>query len=132
MKQMQAQNSLRIIQDCIRLISETKNPNVFFSRYDLLLNHSLFLIELEPYVDFTGAKISDAYQEAINNRQIATKEFITRYWSDTLSKMAKYKTDVAKKKKVNEFFDSLELHKNEMNQENIDYYTTKYKVYSKM
>ena len=129
-KQMQAQNSLRIVQDCIKLVSETKNPEVFFSRYELLIQHSLSLVSLQPYVSFSGASITEAYQEVLNNRQKATKEFLIRYWSETLSKMDKLKTEAAKKKKVQSFFESLEQYKVYMNEENIDYYVTKYKIYS--
>ena len=131
MKQMQAQNSLRIVQDCIKLVSETKNPDVFFSRYEILIQHSLNLVSLQPYVTFTGASIVDAYQEALDQRQTATKEFLIRYWSDTLSKMDHLKTEAAKKRKLQTFYDSLERHKVYMNEENIDYYVTKYRLYSK-
>lgn len=131
LKQQQAQNSLRIVQDCIKLVSETKNPEVFFSRYNLLIEHSELLFTLEPYVNFSGASLSAAYKEVIDNKQTATKEFLIRYWSDTLSKMENLKTDSAKQKKLQAFFDSLEEHKEEMNAENIDYYVTKYKIYSK-
>lgn len=131
LKQMQAQNSLRIAQDCIKLVSETKNPEVFFSRYELLIQHSLSLVSLQPYVNFSGASLTDAYQEVLDNRQTATKEFLIRYWSDTLSKMDQVKTEAAKKRKLQTFYDSLEQYKVHMNEENIDYYVTKYKLYSK-
>lgn len=131
LKQEQAQNSLRIIRESIKLISETKNPEVFFSRYNLLIEHSKTLLILETNVNFTGASLSAAYEEVLNNRQIATKDFLVRYWSDILSKIDALKTESAKKKKLQVFYDSLEKHKEEMNAENINYYTTKYKIYCK-
>lgn len=131
LKQEQAQNSLRIIQESIKLVSETKNPEVFFSRYNLLIEHSKILLTLESYVNFTGAPLLAAYEEVLNNRQIATKDFLIRYWSDTLLKIDALKTESAKKKKLQVFYNSLEKCKEEMSAENIDYYTTKYKNYYK-
>lgn len=34
--EQQATNDLRIIQDCIKIISDTVKPDIFFSRLDLL------------------------------------------------------------------------------------------------
>ena len=42
--EQQASNDLRIIQDCIRIISETVKPDIFFSRMDLLKETSKLLI----------------------------------------------------------------------------------------
>lgn len=129
LKQQQAQNSLRIINDCIRIVSETKNPDVFFSRYDLLVEHSENLLALQHFVSFSGPSLSSAYIEVINNKQIAIKEFLSRYWAETLSKISELKTDSARKKRVQMFYNSLEKYKQEMNEENVDFFTTKYNVY---
>lgn len=131
LKQQQAQNSLRIVNDCIKIISETKNPDVFFSRYNLLIEHTENLLALQHFVSFSGPSLSSAYVEVINNKQIAIKDFLNRYWADTLSKITNLKTEPAKIKRIQTFYDSLEKYKHEMNEENIDFFITKYNIYLK-
>ncbi|MBQ1169497.1 MAG: hypothetical protein IIX49_01565 [Oscillospiraceae bacterium] len=51
----QAQNDLRIMNDCKNLVSTTVKPDVFFGRLNLLVERGEHLQRLEQYISFSGA-----------------------------------------------------------------------------
>ena len=131
MTAQQAENDLRIINDCIKLLESTVKPDVFFSRLKTLFERAEHLCMLEPYMNFYGAKPSDAYTEIFKNHQEATRLFLIRYFSDTFDKAEAMKTEKGRIGKYQKFYDSLQEYYCYMNEENIDYIETKYKAYTK-
>lgn len=117
----QAADDLRVIQDCIKIISETTNPDTFFMRLDLLKEKAAHLIPLEPYVKFTGSSLTDAVKEIIEQEQTAIYEFIIRYYSAVFSKTETLKTTRGKKNQFQKFFDSLEKYQESMDKRNLNY-----------
>ena len=127
----QAQNDLRIINDCTKIVESTLKPDVFFMRLNLLVEKSKHLANLEPYFSFSGVSPTDAYNEVLNNYQEAVRLFLIRYFTDTFDKAEAMKTEKGRIGKYQKFYDSLQEYYFYMNEENIDYVETKYKAYTK-
>lgn len=125
-----AQRDLEIIQDCIRLIGDTKNPDTFFSRFDLLVEKADHLRLFEDYISFTASP-SLAFGEVWADQQEAIKRFLIRYFCDVFDKAEAAKTDKGKLSKYQKFYDSLQPYYHKMNADNIDYIETKYRAYTK-
>lgn len=117
----QAANDIRIIQDCNRILGETVVPDVFFSRLDLLKKHSLHLIQLEPYVNFSGASPSEAYRQVIDEEQDAIYNFIVRSYNRVWDEASKMKTEAGKKRKFQNYFNAMNTFQECMNDKNIAY-----------
>lgn len=128
----QAQNDLRIINDCKRLIETTLKPDVFFMRLNLLVEKAAHLCELEKYISFSSVSPATAYTEVKNEYNQAVKQFLIRYFSDTFDKAEKMKTAKGKIGKYQKFYDSLQEYYCYMNEENIDYIETKFKAYTRI
>lgn len=127
----QAEECLRIINDCLKLIETTIKPDVFFMRFNLLVEKSLHLCSLESFIPFSGASPMEAYKDIKTDQQKAIKQFLIRYFSDTFDKAEIMKTQKGKIGKYQKFYDSLQEYYCYMNDENIDYIETKYKAYTK-
>ena len=106
--EQQASNDLRIIQDCIRIISETVKPDIFFSRMDLLKEKSKRLIEFEKYIKFSGASPTNAFQEVLDNEQDAIYQFISRCFNVAFEKAESMKTEKGKMNQFQKFYDNLQ------------------------
>ncbi len=104
----QAQNDLRIIKDCISLISKTEKPDVFFSRLDLLEIHSKHLMELEPYISFSGASPKDAYKEIVTKKDECIRQFLVRYCTSVKIKADAMKTEKGKTNKYIKSYENLQ------------------------
>ena len=127
----QGENDLRIIQDCVKLIEKTTNPDVFFMRLNLLVEKAKHLISLEEYITFSDTLPSAAYGEVINNYHEAVNQFLIRYLSETFDKAEAMKTEKGRIGKYQKFYDSLQEYYCYMNRENIDYIETKYKAFTR-
>lgn len=119
--EQQATNDLRIIQDCLKIISNTVKPDIFFSRLDLLKEKSKHLVLLEPYITFSGSSPTAAYEEILEKEQEAIYQFICRYFSATFEKAESLKTEKGKKNHYQKFFDNLQLYADRMNEHNLNY-----------
>lgn len=126
----QAQRYIEISNDCVKIVNDTVNPNTFFDKLELLEDTSKKLVSLEKYLDFKGAKPSQALQEFNSQKQTAIKEFLIRYFTSILDKVDKLKTERGKMNQFQKFYDSLIPYFDLMNDENKDYIITKYKAYT--
>lgn len=125
-----AQRELEIIHDCLRIISETKKPDIFFSRLDLLFAKAERLRIYEKHISFTESP-SAAYGQLWEDRQECISLFLVRYFSDVFDQAENLKTDKGKLNKYQKFYDSLQPYYEQMNADNIDYIETKYRAYTK-
>ena len=98
----------RVLQDCLSLTTSTKQPNIFFPRYDLLIEtleeltfyHTLFRV---PHDD-----PADALQKALNSRTAMTYDFIQRSHSDMVQKAAALKTDKGRFGRCEKYYQSMQ------------------------
>lgn len=128
----QAQNDLRIMNDCRSLISSTVKPDVFFGRLNLLVERGEHLQRLEQYISFSGATPTAALNEIKQNYQEAIHQFLVRYFSDTFDKAEAMKTEKGKQNKYIKFYESLQQYYCYMDDSNKEYVETKYHAYVKM
>lgn len=127
----QAQNDLRIMNDCRNLVSTTVKPDVFFGRLHLMLEKAEHLQQLEKYISFSGASPTAALNEIRQNYQEAIKQFLVRYFSDTFDKAEAMKTEKGKQNKYIKFYESLQEYYCYIDEANKEYVETKYRAYVK-
>ncbi|HLR59649.1 MAG TPA: hypothetical protein VK094_04165 [Pseudogracilibacillus sp.] len=92
----QAQGYLRIYNDSQKLFQTTKNPDVFFMRYDLAISnleklHALIL-KTDNAIKYKGDSITDMIHKLKLNRENQTTLFIERYFDSSKAKVLKLKT----------------------------------------
>ena len=90
----------RIITDCVRLINSTKNPEVFFQRFEMLEQITAEIGKLEPYGVFQKPYPSEQFQHIMEHYIETVNFLIARVFDDALEKAAVLKTDDAKKRKI--------------------------------
>lgn len=127
----QAENDLRIIQDCVKLVEKTTKPDVFFMRLNLMVEKAKHLASLEEYINFSGASPTAAYNEVAQDYYEIVNQFLIRYFSETFDKAEAMKTEKGRTGKYQKFYDSLQEYYCYMSDENIDYIETKYKAYAR-
>lgn len=126
MEQYSVANSLRICRESIKIIYETTNPDTFFSRYEIILREVTNIENYSDKFNFGDLSPQTMRQEVIDDKQKYICNMIERYWSKTFSEAENLKTNNGKKNCYQKFYDTLEQYKNEMNDDNIRYYTDKY------
>ena len=128
---IQADNSLRIVQDCSKILQNTIKPDVFFERYQLMILHSSNLVILEKHIPFRGASPKAAFNVLMAEKQECINQFLIRYFCSVFDKAEKLKTDKGKLNQYQKFYDSLLPYYDEMDAANKDYIETKYKAYTR-
>ncbi len=126
LSQIKAQNSLGIVKDSAKILCKTTDPEVFFSRYELLLNHSYYLVQLSKYVKFSGASPNALFQQTQAQKQTEIRNLISRCWDNAISKAEKLKTPSAKSNRYIKLRDALDKFSSEMSEENKAYNSIRY------
>lgn len=111
---MQAENYNRIINDCLYLIDSTSDPDVFFMRYDLLIE------TLEKIGNYPDAA---SYAGQIKYK---TKDFIIRTYNNALIKGDALKTDRGKQNQFIRAYDKLSKYYDRMDPELITFAEEKF------
>lgn len=127
-----ARDSIRIIQDSSRIVHETKDPEVFFSRFDLLEQHYGFLCALSKFIKTTNEPPEAVLAAFRETKQEEIYRFISRYYTATCEKALTLKTASGKKNRFQKFYDSLQPYLDEMDDHNRNYVNYKYKGAMKM
>ena len=112
----QANDDIRIIQDSSKIIPTTTNPDVFFSRLDLLKKHTYHLQLLEPFVSLTVSPTT-VMNELLSNEQQIIRDFIVRYFNSVQNHAKTLKTDKGKFNQYKKFYDTMLNYKNLMSPE---------------
>lgn len=116
---MNAQTWIAQLDDCIRLVQSTTNPDVFFSRLETMIERAAQLSSahdagyIRLNIDIgemlpTDAEIGDA----VNN-------FINRLYRKTLNDCRELKTEAGKIKRICAMFDKLDSYYERLDQTNI-------------
>lgn len=125
-----ARDSLRIADDCGKILQTTVKPDVFFDRLKLFAWHISNLALLEKYISFSGVSPTEIFSSLMKDKQECIGEFLVRYFCKTIDKADSLKTDKGKLNRYQKFYDSLKPYFAEMNADNINYVETKYRVYT--
>mgnify|MGYP001098668686 CR=1 FL=1 len=130
--QLLAPQWLRIAQDCANICNSTKVPDVFFSRFKLLLETTRNLVSIERYVKFTGEMPSAVLQKFLTTKQKAISDFIDRYYRETARIIVELSTMAAKQKRAQAFLSTMHNYDLEMSAENISKVDSKYELLKKL
>ena len=117
---------LKIANDCANLVNTTKNPDVFFTRYNLLINKLENMAKLEPFKCFKGTPPSKNLANILDKKELTINDFIDRFYNDTLFQINKLKTEKAKEKRIENFYNELSKYNDYILPNNIEKYMTLY------
>lgn len=120
-------NALYIIDDCKKIISDTINPQVFYERYDLLIEKYKEISKFEPYVDLYGYQPNESLTYYVDAKSRFEKKMIDRCYNKALIKADSMKTE---KGQMNQFIkanESLKAFARRMSPENIVYMDNKFR-----
>lgn len=122
----QAQNDMRIFDDCATLINSTVKPDVFFSRVDLAESTLDHLVTLEPYMNQIkciqlDASMSDLMVKFQEEKDSYTTDFLYRYYAAVKEKADGLKTEKGKQGQFQKFYESLEPYFESISDLNMEY-----------
>lgn len=104
----------------------TKDPNTFFSRYDLYMDKLVLLADAESSKKIKVKGDSFCKQlKTVNKKNEKIKlinEFIDRMWEDTCKKAKVMKTKKGEQNTYTKFFDTLRRYEKNMLPQNIKHY----------
>ena len=106
--EMMAPQFLKIAYDCVQLVNETTTPDVFFSRYDLLINVLRKLTSLKNYIKYSGTDPGETLVEIVNNRDNYAELFVLRTIQQEIESASSLKTESGKKNRIIKLVDALE------------------------
>lgn len=116
----------RRISDCVKLVNETLEPRVFFERYGVLLDLSEDLAKMEEYYPFTPPMPSEQHSRLLSQRIDTINRFIERYFDSVVMKMLSVKTEAAKRKRIEDFYNTLTYYSDKMEPENVALFSEMY------
>lgn len=115
-------NSIKIIEDSGNICSITIKPDIYFSRYDLILFH----IDRLERMSNIPAKIKMGLIETKLNvtryKDNLDSKFIKRFWDATLKQSFELKTEKARNNRYNKFYNTMQLYDNKLSESNIALY----------
>ena len=117
-----AAGMLKIAFDCANLINTTKNPKVFFERYNLLIEKFENLSKIERFGCFKGKLPSQNLKEILGKKENTINDFIDRYYNETLSKFNSLKTEKAKLSCIDAFCNGLNYYKHYLSEDSLNKY----------
>lgn len=94
---------LKIANDCANLVNTTKNTDVFFTRYNLLIDKLKNMAKLEHFKCFNDTLPSKNLANILDKKDLTINDFIDRFYNDTLEQINKLKTEKAKEKGFEKF-----------------------------
>lgn len=119
--------TLRIIDDCKELINSTENPDVFYGRYDLLIQKYEELVKFEPFIVIYGYQPRESLIYFRESRINFEKKFITRCYNKALVKADSMKTEKGMKNQFIKMYDLLIQYESVMSPEGLSFLQQKFK-----
>ena len=116
-----AENHMRILGDSAQLCEKTKKPDIFFSRYNLLIEHGEQLVKLSKYIKFSGTTPQKVLNQAVEQRPVLIKQLIDRCIEDAEA----LKTEASKSKRYAKILNDFMPYKSEMDASNWNYLESK-------
>ena len=130
---LQSQQLLKIVSDCVQLVNTTVNPEVFFSRYNLMLENLEQLAGLECTGIFEGSKElpSDAFLRVESQFDTVTNAFLNRSFEKAKTHAETLKTDSGKLNTIKRYFDNMEKYTIHMSNESREHFNKMKETYLK-
>lgn len=120
----QSQQLLKIVRDCAELVNTTVNPDVFFPRYNLMLEHleTLAGYECTGIFDNSPELPSETFLRVEAQFEAATNEFLDRSFEAAKAHADSLKTESGKKNAIKRYFENMEKYIIHMNGESLEYF----------
>lgn len=120
---LQSQQLLKIVNDCAELVNTTVNPDVFFMRYNLMLEklEELAGLECTGIFDNSPELPSEAFLRVEAQFTAATNEFLERSLKKAKEHADTLKTESGKSKAMSRYFDNMEKYSIHMDSESLEY-----------
>ena len=119
-----AEQWIKIANDCANIVNTTKNPDVFFERFNLLIKEFENMSKIEKFGCFKGTLPSENLSKILANKENSINDFIDRFFNDTISQIDSLKTIKAKERRIDNFYNKLSQYNNFMTTKNINKYTS--------
>lgn len=116
--EMMAPQWMKILIESRDIVNRTTDPEVFFSRYDLVKEQAEQLASVSKYVKFKGMKPAEVLRMAVDQEQAAVRDLIVRCFQKAVLGAEKAKTEKGKRSQVEKFQTSLEPYFFRMSDEN--------------
>lgn len=114
---------LKTAVDCAELVNTTVNPEVFFTRYDLMLEQLSKLAAVENKYPFKQGVPSETLKTLLEDREAETDTFIDRATESVLAKAAELKTEKGRKNSINRFFEKMDTYSEYLTENNKNHLT---------
>ena len=124
-----ARDDMRIIDDSFRLINVTTDPDVFFSRWELLIEQTMHLEMLRNFMMIPEFRPPESSVSLKREKSTYIQHFLSRYFSDVYEKAETLKTEHGKIGRYQRFYDSLQPYYDKMQPEHIEFIETKNEIY---
>lgn len=120
----QSQQLLKIVKDCAELVNTTVNPEVFFMRYNLMLEHleSLAGLECTGIFENSPELPSEAFSRIEAQFTTETNAFLERSFDKAKAHADTLKTESGKKNAIKRYFDDMEKHTIHMSAESLKHF----------
>lgn len=116
--EMMAPQWMKTLIESRDIVNRTTDPEVFFSRYDLVKEKAEQLASVSKYVKFKGTKPAELLRLAVDQEQAAVRDLIVRCFQKAVLGAEKAKTEKGKRSQVEKFQTSLEPYFFRMSDEN--------------
>lgn len=100
-------NMLKQVNDSTKLVNTTTNPEVFFSRLNMLFDLFMELKKYEKYRIFTGKTPTQDYEYLQKSLEKQVNLFIDRTYEKQMEKMKTLKTDKSKASSFEKYSDKM-------------------------
>ena len=119
-EQVQAEDCIRIINDCSRILQSTVDAGTFFSRLSLMEKQIQTMQQLSSDVTFSPApdEIEKTYRKDMDT---IVYDFLVRCFNETTSRADRLKTERGKKNCYQKLFDVLAEHRKYLSEDNLQY-----------
>ena len=120
----QSQQLLKIVRECTDLVNTTSNPEVFFSRYNLMLEHleSLAGLECTGIFENSSELPSEAFLRIENQFIAAANDFLDRSFASAKVHADTLKTENGKKNAIKRYFENMEKYIVQMPGESLEHF----------
>ena len=109
-----AEQWIKIANECANLVNSTKNVDVFFKRYTLLIEELEKLSKLEIFNCFSQKQPSRNLREVLDKKENTINDFITRFYNETISEINSLKNIASKNKRIENFYINLKKYESMM------------------
>lgn len=100
----------RVASDCLELTTKTMNPDVFFFRYDMLIETLALLSLYHRLFRIPSQSPEPELRRALESRNMLTEDFIRRSHSNMAQKAAALKTEKARCGRYEKYYQEMGLY----------------------